>query len=753
MQTKILVKGMIQGIGFRPFVYRLARKFNLKGYVRNTSQGVEILIDGPGVSIKNFLRSLKNDPPTLARIDSINAENGYFGEFTSFSIVKSSKHKNTSTLIPPDMCICEECLEELYDKNDRRYGYYFITCTNCGPRFTLIKELPYDRIRTTMKPFKMCPSCKSQYENPLDRRYNAQTTSCPECGPILRLLDRKGKVIQGDPIQKTIDMINRGKIIAIKGVGGVHLACLTTDDRIIKKMRKRRGRPQKPFAIMAKDIEMIRSFATVNREEEKLLRSWQRPIVLLEKSENYWLSELLSPGLHNIGVMLPYSGLHYLLFQKIREPLVMTSANLPDEPTIKDEDEALKKLSGVADYFLMHNREIYNRCDDSVIRVIQSKPVFLRRSRGYVPLPIDMNVGGDELMLALGAELDNVFCIFKDGKAYPSQHIGNTLNYDTFSDLKENLSKWMKLLDIHEFDRIVCDLHPQFNTTKFAEELSKKYGCELIRVQHHFAHLASCMAEYGLERAIGIVCDGYGFGFDGKAWGGEVLLIKDGKFERLGHLEYQPLIGADLSAKKPARIAVAILSKFMDRIKINKTLEQLNLRIPEQNIKVWLKQLESGFNVVESSSCGRFLDAVSVLLGVCQERTYKGEPAMKLESLALKGKEYVELPVKVRRIEGEYIIDTTSILEEMLALVHDVRREDLAFSVHRTLAEGLIKIVKRVMRKHGVRVVCFTGGCAYNQLLNEFLSGRLKVLVQTRVPCGDGGISLGQVYYKFLNRS
>jgi hydrogenase maturation protein HypF len=604
-----------------------------------------------------------------------------------------------------------------------------------------------------MEPFKMCSFCESQYKNPLDRRYNAQTTSCSKCGPKLSLFNRRGKIIHGNSIEKAISLINQGKILAIKGIGGVHLACLTTDDKIIKKLRKRRKKPQKPFAIMAENIEMIKSFAVVNKREEKLLKSWQRPIVLLKKSKDYWLSERLSPGLHNIGVMLPYSGLHYLLFEEINEPLVMTSANLPDEPTIKDEKKAFEKLSSVADYFLIHDREIYQRCDDSVVRAIDEKSVFLRRSRGYTPLPIDLGIESDEVILALGAELDNVFCIYRNGKAYLSQHIGDTSNYDTFLDLKQNLNKWMKLLSIDEFDRIVCDLHPRFNTTKLAEELSEKYGCSLRRVQHHFAHLASCMAEYGLKEAIGIIGDGYGFGFDKKAWGGEVLVIKKGKFERVGRLEYQPLVGGDLATKYPLRIVVGILSKFMDEIEMRKTTKRLKLKVPEQNIKVWLKQLESKFNVIESSSCGRFLDAVSVLLGVCSKRTYEGEPAMKLESLALRGKKLVDLSVKVRRINGEYVLDTTSIFEKILDLIDKTRKEDLALSVHRTLVEGLNKIVKKVMRDYKIKVICFSGGCAYNELLNKFLSEKLKILTQTKAPCGDGGISLGQVYCKFLSKS
>lgn len=738
IQTKILVNGLVQGIGFRPFVYRLAKNLGLKGYVKNTAQGVEILVDGKESDIKKFLEYLKSNHPPMARIDFIDAKIGNFGRVDSFKIVKSSDKKTISTLIPPDIGICEECLKELYDRQDNRFKYFFITCTNCGPRFTITKEIPYDRIRTTMRPFKMCSFCNSEYTDPLTRRYNAQTTSCQKCGPSLSLLDNKGKRISGDPVAQTGRLISSGEIVAIKGVGGVHLACLASDDKVVRKLRNRRKKSDKPFAIMARDIKMIRTFTEVGKEEEKLLESWQRPIVLLGKSSNYWLSDQISPGLHNVGVMLPYSGLHYLLFGYVDGPLIMTSANLPDEPTIIDRNEAFKKMGDAADYFLFHDREIYQRCDDSVLRVVGGKTIFLRRSRGYAPLPTDFKFKTQEKILALGAELSNTFCVYKDGEAFVSQHIGDTYNYDGFLALQKDLKKWMRLFGISSFNVIACDLHPQFNTSRLAEQLSNKFRAKLVKVQHHFAHLASCMAENGLEEAVGIICDGYGFGLDGKAWGGEIIVAKKGKFERVGHLENQPMIGGDAATAYPERIAVGILAKRFDAKKIAS-----GMKLPVGKVKIWTNQIEQGFNSTESSSCGRFLDAVSAFLGVCRYRSYEGEPAMKLESLALRGKMLVELPIEIEKD----VLKTTPIFERLFELGKE-RKEDLALSVHHTLSKGMAQLARKVAKDEGIKTICFSGGVACNELFNKFLRKEIpNLVVQTKVPCGDGGISLGQVYF------
>ncbi|MCD6414509.1 MAG: carbamoyltransferase HypF [Candidatus Diapherotrites archaeon] len=743
MQVKALVKGTVQGVGFRPFVYRIASELKLKGYVKNIGRGVELVLDGSKSRISAFFTKLRNSSPPLVTIEDVSSSEGTFGNYNSFKILRSSGVA-TSVSIPPDVGICDDCLRELYDESNRRHNYWFITCTNCGPRFTMTRELPYDRETTTMSQFKMCSDCEMEYTDPLNRRHHAQTIACHKCGPNLQLVDIHGNELPAsDQIKKTAELLNRGKIVAIKGIGGIHLTCLASDDKAIGRLRERRRRPQKPLAIMARDMDTVKSFAMVSATEEKLLKSWRKPIVVLRRSNHYWLSDKLSPGLKTIGVMLPYTGLHYLLLDHTKGPIVMTSANLPDEPTIKDDEQAMAKLANIVDYFLLHNREIYNRCDDSVIRVVQEKLVFLRRSRGYVPEPVEVADAG-ETILALGAELDNTFCIAKDGKAYPSQYIGDTSNLDTFNGLKESLSKFQGLIGASKFDSIVCDLHPSFNTTRLAKELAEKYGCRLVQVQHHFAHLASCMAEHKLEEATGIVCDGYGYGLDGKAWGGEVITARGNAFNRIGHLEYQPMIGGDVATKKPVRLAVGILSKFMDANEIAGTVAA-----SKDEVRVWLKQLETGFNVVESSSCGRFLDAVSALLGVCYERTYEGEPAIKLENLALSGKEYIELPVKITRENDSYVLETTGIFKALVESL-DSPPEDLALSVHHALAVGLARIAE----KSKSRNICFTGGVASNELFNRFLAEEITgIKTQTKVPCGDGGISLGQAFSISLDKA
>ncbi|MCD4740443.1 carbamoyltransferase HypF [archaeon] len=740
MQVKAIIKGTVQGVGFRPFVYGLASQFKLNGYVKNTSNGVELVLDGDKKNINQFFVYLKEKHPPLVKLDDVSVSEKELGTFNNFKIFESSAQSEPMVSIPPDVGVCSDCLRELRDKKDRRHDYWFITCTNCGPRFTITEKLPYDRVATSMSSFEMCKECTKEYKNPLNRRYHAQTVACHTCGPELTLFDNERNRIQVDnPIEKTAGLLNQGNIIAIKGIGGMHLACLTSDEQVIKKLRARRKRQEKPFAIMARDLNAVKSFAEVSLAEETLLESWQKPIVLLRKSAGYQLAEELSPSLHNIGVMLPYTALYYLLFEYIHEPLVMTSANLPNEPTIKDEETAFDGLTEIADYFLMHNRNVCHRCDDSVVRVVNDEPVLLRRSRGYVPKPIGFK-GFDGTILALGAELDNSFCVCKNDKAYLSQYIGNTSNYDTFCDLKKNLTGFQKLLGVSSFDSIACDLHPRFNTTLLAKELAEKHECKLVQVQHHFAHLASCMAEHGLEDAVGMVCDGYGYGLNGKAWGGEVIVARQGEFKRIGHLEYQPLLGGDLATKQPLRLAVGVLAKFMDEREIAKVVGS---RVPEETLAVWFKQLNDGFNVVESSSCGRFLDAVSALLGVCEKRTYEGEPAVKLESLALSGKKIIDLPVNVLKKNGVYVLDTHSIFG---ALTQETKSspEDLALSVHHALVSGMATIAK----KSKIENVCFTGGVACNSLFNKFLKEEFPdLLVQSKAPCGDGGISLGQAYF------
>ncbi|MEM2147402.1 MAG: carbamoyltransferase HypF, partial [Candidatus Bathyarchaeia archaeon] len=519
MRLKIRVTGIIQGVGFRPFIYRIAMKNGLKGYVRNMGDaGVEIHVEGEEKAINSFLKDLKEKKPPLAQIHEVitvrlEGEN----QFTQFTIQKSSQEAELSgSVIPPDVAICDECLKELRNKNDPRYDYFFITCTDCGPRYTIIDRLPYDRENTTMQDFPMCSFCKNEYQDPLNRRFHAQTVACPKCGPKAYLTNNKGKLMpHKDPIREAGRLISEGFIVAVKGYGGFHVATATTKDAPLLRLRKVKHRVQKPFAVMARSLEAAKSFAEISPKEAELLTSYARPIVLLKKSSKYYLSELVAPDLHNIGVMLPYTGLHYMLFDSADEPaFVMTSANPPNQPIVKDDEEALKTLGNVVDYFLFHNRRIAHRCDDSVMRLHGEKPVFVRRSRGYAPAPIILRSRAKRCVLALGGELNNTACILTGNKAFISQHIGDVENIET-RDFLENASNHLIGLTNSKVEAVACDLHPKFTTTQLAHDLAEKNRWSLIQVQHHFAHVAALMVEHNVSEIVGICCDGYGYGVDG----------------------------------------------------------------------------------------------------------------------------------------------------------------------------------------------------------------------------------------------
>ncbi|MEM3462772.1 MAG: carbamoyltransferase HypF, partial [Candidatus Bathyarchaeia archaeon] len=545
MRVRIKVVGVVQGVGFRPFVYRVAKGRGLKGFIRNTGDaGVEIIAEGEPMGIEGLLSDLRNGPPPMSKIESLSVEEipADLG-FEDFSILASDdRRESPGSIIPPDISICDECLMELRDRGNRRFDYFFITCTNCGPRFTIIERPPYDRVNTTMKEFDLCESCAKEYSDPSDRRFHAQTIACAACGPAVALYDRNGaKLGESDPIRAAGRLLEEGAIIAIKGIGGYHMAISTLRSDAIARARRFKHRRQKPFAIMARDLETVRTFAFVSEAEESLLTSYSRPIVLLKKRDDFYLSELISPGLHNIGVMLPYTGLHSMLFDGVGEPaFVMTSANFPGEPIIKDDGEAFERLRDVVDYFLIHNRAILHRCDDSVVRVNGAAPVFIRRSRGFVPLPISLSHRFDHHSIGIGAESNVSSCVLKGELAYPSQYIGDVESPDSIKFLRD-ATEHLLMLTGAEPRAIGCDLHPSFHTTALAEKLGEKLGIEVIRVQHHHAHLLGLMEENGLEEAIGIVCDGYGYGLDGQAWGGEIFYCDGERIERIGHLQEHPL--------------------------------------------------------------------------------------------------------------------------------------------------------------------------------------------------------------------
>ena len=748
MRAEIKVTGIVQGVGFRPFIYRMAVKHGLVGYVRNRGDaGVEIVVEGEKNKIENFIKDLKSKKPPLAEIhDLIVNFSEEKGNFKKFIILRSSESRELSgSVIPPDVAICDECLRELRDPKNERYEYFFITCTDCGPRFTVIERLPYDRPNTTMREFPMCNFCKSEYEDPANRRFHAQTIACPVCGPKAYLTDNKGEEIAvKDPIREAGRLLAEGFIVAIKGYGGFHVATATTLSEPVQRLRKVKHRRQKPFAIMARDLETVKTFAVVGRKEAELLTSHVRPIVLLCKSENYYLSDLIAPGLHNVGVMLPYTAMHYMLFDEIEEPaFVMTSANPPNQPIVKDNEQALKRLGRVVDYFLFHNRRIAHRCDDSVLRVHNNKHICLiRRSRGYAPAPIRLKFSAKKCILGLGGELNVVSCILNGNKAFLSQHIGDVENIETLTFLEEATRHLIRLTNSH-IDAIACDLHPKFNTTRLAYKLAEEFGCPVIQVQHHHAHIAALMAEHNLDEIIGIACDGYGYGPDGQAWGGEILYCNQEGYRRIGHLEEQPMPGGDLATYYPLRIAAGILHKSVD---ISEWLFSKGHFLPHGKVEAELiiKQLEKGVKI-KTSSCGRVLDAVSAILGICYERTYEGEPAMKLESAAIGGKDVLELKPEIK----ENVIETSGMVYTVFGNAGRFSVRDLAYSAQQYLARSLAELAVEKALELGVKHVGFSGGVAYNEQITVTIqkiveNNGLNFVFHRFVPPGDGGISFGQ---------
>jgi len=749
LRLKIQVTGIVQGVGFRPFVYRTAVRNGLSGYVKNRADaGVEILLEGQEQAIRQFLKNLKKDKPPLAKFHHIiTSKLPGRNEHTEFVIKKSSNEAELSgSVIPPDIAICNDCLIELRDPKDPRFEYFFITCTNCGPRFTIIEKLPYDRENTTMRAFPMCGFCLNEYKDPLNRRFHAQTVACPRCGPRVYLTDAKGKVLrEKDPVREAGKLLSEGNILAVKGYGGFHVAVSTTKPKPLMRLREVKHRSQKPFAVMARSLGATKTFAEVSKNQEELLTSYVHPIVLLNKSREYYLSDSVAPGLHNIGVMLPYTGLHYMLFDKVEDSaFVMTSANPPNQPITKDNDEALGTLKGTVDFFLFHDRQIAHRCDDSVVRTHGADMVFIRRSRGYAPAPITLRRKAKRCVLGLGGELNNTSCILNEDKIFLSQHIGDVDNIETRGFLDEATKHLIRLTN-SRIDAVVCDLHPKFVTTHLAQQWAEENSWQLVRVQHHYAHVAALMVEHDVGEIVGICCDGYGYGIDGEAWGGEILSCTDeaSGFKRVAHLEAQPMMGGDLATYYPLRMAAGILHGHVD---LEDWLLGNRRHFPhgEKEVNIILQQLEKE-NVIRTTSCGRVLDAVSAVLGICHERTYEGEPSVKLESIAVKGKDKLKLKPIIR---GD-TLDTTKLLLGIFENKDKHSKADLAYSAHVYLAEGLAALAIEKASENNIKTIGFSGGVAANEILTLTMgkivkASGLRFLVHRDVPPGDAGLSFGQ---------
>jgi hydrogenase maturation protein HypF len=746
-RRQITVQGVVQGVGFRPFVYGLAQRLGLYGRVRNDTIGVVIDVEGDPAKVEAFLHTLVAAPPPLARIERLAAETKPVQHYTAFTIEESEVHEDKAVFVSPDIATCAACLRELHDPADRRYRYPFLNCTDCGPRFTIVVSLPYDRERTTMAAFPLCARCQAEYDDPADRRFHAQPTACPACGPRLRVVDAQGReVAVDDPLAFIVTGLQGGKIVAVKGLGGYHLCCDALRHEVVQELRRRKGREAKPLAIMVPDLEAAQRLCQVSALEAALLTSPPRPIVLLRKRGDCPIAEAVAPRHRDLGVMLPYTALHHLLLQRVRRPLVMTSGNLTDEPIAYEDEEAVQRLSGIAEYFLTHNRPIHMRCDDSVLRVVRGQELPLRRARGYGPLPIRLATPCAVPILACGGHLKNTFCLAKGEHAFLSHHIGDLEDYATYRSFVEGIEHFKRLFDIAP-QAVAHDLHPGYLSSQYARSLE---GLPHIAVQHHHAHVASCLAENRVEGAvIGVAWDGTGYGADGRLWGGEFLLADLAHCERLAHLEEVPLPGGEQAIRQPWRMAAAYLHQVY-----GDAMEGLDLgfvrRLDRRAWPVIRQMLAKGVNSPPTSSAGRLFDAVAALLGLRDEVHYEGQAAVELEVLA--SEDPVDVyPVRLRHDPTPLVVETQDIIRGVVRdLIKGEPAPRIAAKFHATLAAIILEVCRQLRTLTGQRRVALSGGVFQNVLLLTQAVSRLEahgfeVYTHSQVPPNDGGIALGQV--------
>ncbi len=736
---QININGIVQGVGFRPFIYNLARQYQLVGFVANSSSGVDIEVEGPADQLQGFRNSIQKECPPLSLIQEIKTASLPLAGESEFRIIASRRAVVAETMVSPDVAVCSACLRELFDPDDRRYRYPFINCTNCGPRYTIIKDIPYDRPFTSMKPFKMCPRCQAEYDDPENRRFHAQPNACPECGPSLSLWDSQETLMQGvDEIQMVAELLSQGFIIALKGLGGFHLAVDARNGTAVRTLRMRKLREEKPLAIMVKDTAMANELCQIHDRERALLTSYQSPIVLLKKNQTDLVTDLVAPGNDRLGVMLPYTPLHHLLLQEVDFPLVMTSANLSEEPIVIDNREAFSRLQGIADYFLLHNRDIYLRTDDSVVVVLNDQPRLIRRSRGYVPRPVFVHSQGPPV-LAVGGELKNTVCLLKQNQAIVSQHVGDLANLRAYDFFTQTIQHLRKLFQVDP-ELIVHDLHPNYLSTKWAREQPEK---KRLEVQHHHAHLASVMAENHVDQpVIGIIMDGTGYGTDGTIWGGEFLIGDCREYERFAHFETMPLPGGDAAIKEPWRIAVSYLYETFHQVP---ELECFAGR-PVGPI---LEMLDKNLNCPRTSSCGRLFDAVAVLGGCSPVIRYEAQAAIEWMQ-QVKNLNVRPLDYQLEYRDQNWILLIQPLLRSVMrAIKNGEPTHRISSRFHRTLIELFLEVVRLANKETGINSIVVSGGVFQNQILFEGLITRLtaagyQVYSHRHVPTNDGGISLGQ---------
>jgi hydrogenase maturation protein HypF len=735
------VEGTVQGVGFRPFVYRLAGELGLAGWVLNDEHGVLLEAEGEPTAVDTLLVRLAAEAPPLATVEHVATEEVPVTGTPGFAIVESERGGAPSALVSPDTTTCDDCLRELFDPADRRYRYPFTNCTNCGPRFTIVRDVPYDRPLTTMAGFRMCPACQAEYDNPADRRFHAQPNACADCGPRLQLLDAGGDALAGDPLPATAAALLAGRIVAIKGIGGYHLACIARDEDVVAALRARKHREDKPFALMTPDLDAAEQLVTLTPADARLLTGRERPIVLAPCRPGAPVAAAVAPRSADLGVMLPYSPLHHVLLADVGAPLVMTSANVSDEPIAYRDPDALERLNEIADLFLVHDRPIHTRTDDSVVRVAGDRALFLRRSRGYVPASTPLLVAARRPVLACGAELKNTFCVAKGGRAWVGHHVGDLRNYETLSSFTEGIEHFQRLFAVAP-EVVAHDLHPDYLSTRYALE---RAGVEHLGVQHHHAHLAAVLAEHGeAGSAVGAIYDGTGYGTDGTVWGGELLVGDLHGFERVGHLHPARLPGGDRAVREPWRMACAWL---VEAVGPDPALPPaLVTEVDEASWQAVARLAATGFSAPVTTSAGRLFDAVAALCGLSARVNYEGQAAVELEAAC------------DRAERGAYEIPCDEVLvldprPAIRAVARDVASGVsvgvVAARFHHGLAEATARACTVAAERHDLDRVVLSGGVFQNRVLLERTSAHLqqaglRVLVPLRLPPGDGGIAYGQ---------
>ena len=741
----IQITGIVQGVGFRPFVYNLAIKHNMKGWVNNDDRGVNILLNCKEQEAQNFIKELQENPPVLAKINSINIEKIIeIKECKSFEIKQSSNSNNKSTIISPDMSICNDCIEDINDMSNFRYNYSLTNCTNCGPRYSIIKTVPYDRVNTSMSSFMLCENCAKEYNNPTNRRYHAQPVSCEICGPNVTLYNKYSEILESNinAVEKAADLINKGFILAIKGMGGFHLVCDASNDKVVNQLRINKNRPNKPYAVMFKDINSIKTYTKINLKEEETLCSKEKPIVLVKKKDDFSLSKLIAPNINQIGCFIAYTPLHHLLFRYLKSPILATSANLKDEPIIRSKDEVLNKLSLVVDYILDFNRDILNACDDSVIQTVENYNIKLRNARGYAPSSLKLEKTTNKKILALGANQKSTISLAFENNLILSPYIGDLNSIESVEYFERTIETFKRFYDF-EPDIIVCDKHPNYESTKFAFKLKEiNPNIELVQVQHHYAHILSTMAEYNLQKdVLGIAFDGTGYGDDGNIWGGEIFIANTKEYKRVNHIAYFKLLGGEMAVKEPKRVALSLLFDnfgledilVMDLacVKAFKTNE----------IKMLHTMWQKGLNAPYTSSVGRLFDAIASFADILHTQSYEGETGLLIEqNYDTSINEYYSY-----KITNEQI-DLSSMIKEIIL---DLDKKLICSKFINTM----VQIILDLADTYENLPVVLSGGVFQNKILLQILIGKFQkqgreFYFNIDIPANDGGLSIGQIYHK-----